>query len=81
MAVLRVLLLILKIIGITLLVILGVVLFLLLVILLAPVRYKGKFKKAEEPEPLLLADDESISLTAEGFLVSNTILAEILPEE
>lgn len=56
MAVLRVLLLILKIIGITLLVILGVVLFLLLVILLAPVRYKGKFKKAEEPEPLLLAD-------------------------
>ena len=45
MAVLRVLLLILKIIGITLLVILGVVLFLLLVILLAPVRYKGKFKK------------------------------------
>ena len=33
------------------------------------------------PKPLVLADSEKISLTAEGFLVSNMILAEILPEE
>ena len=33
------------------------------------------------PRPLVLADEERIALTAEGFLVSNTILAEILPEE
>ena len=33
------------------------------------------------PKPLVEANGDSIALTAEGFLVSNTILAEILPEE
>ena len=31
------------------------------------------------PKSLVLADHERIALTAEGFLVSNTILSEILP--
>ena len=31
------------------------------------------------PKSLVLADHEWIALTAEGFLVSNTILSEILP--
>lgn len=33
------------------------------------------------PKPLITASEEKIALTAEGFLVSNAILAEILPEE
>ena len=33
------------------------------------------------PRQLVEADDEKIALTAEGFLVSNAVLAEILPEE
>lgn len=33
------------------------------------------------PKQLVCADNEKIALTAEGFLVSNAILAEILPEE
>ena len=40
------------------------------------------FDKANElPKPLITVDNEKIALTAEGFLVSNAILAEILPEE
>lgn len=33
------------------------------------------------PKPLICADAERVALTAEGFLVSNAILAEILPED
>ena len=44
--------------------------------------YDDVLKKAEKlPKPLISADAERIALTAEGFLVSNMILAEILPEE
>lgn len=44
--------------------------------------YAQVLQKAKRmPKPLVLADGERIALTAEGFLVSNTILAEILPEE
>lgn len=44
--------------------------------------YDAVFAKAKKlPKPLITADSEKISLTAEGFLVSNMILAEILPEE
>lgn len=56
MAVLRVLLFLLKLLGILLLVLLALVLAILLLVLLAPVRYKGRFEKREEPEPVLFAD-------------------------
>lgn len=56
MAVLRVLLFLLKLLGILLLVLLALVLVLLLLVLFAPVRYKGRFEKQEEPAPVLFAD-------------------------
>ena len=56
MIVLRGILLILKWIGILLLILLGLILLLLLLALLAPVRYKGKGKKQEVPEHVILAD-------------------------
>lgn len=44
--------------------------------------YDEIFEKAKQlPKPLIKVSQERISLTAEGFLVSNTILSEILPEE
>ena len=44
--------------------------------------YDGVFKEAVRlPKMLVAADDSKIALTAEGFLVSNMILSEILPEE
>ena len=36
-------------------------------------------KAAHLPKNLLTAENEKIALTDEGFLVSNAILAEILP--
>lgn len=56
MTVLRVLLFLLKLLGILLLALLALVLVILLLVLLAPVRYKGRFEKREEPEPVLFAD-------------------------
>lgn len=56
MTVFRVLLFLLKLLGILLLVLLGLVLVILLLVLLAPVRYKGRFEKREKPEPVLFAD-------------------------
>ncbi len=55
-AVLKVLLFLLKWLGILLLVVLGLVLLLILVALLAPVRYKGKLDKKEEPEEVFRAE-------------------------
>lgn len=55
-AVLKVLLFLLKCIGILLLVILGLLLLVVLLVLLAPVRYKGKLDKKEAPEEILRAD-------------------------
>jgi len=44
--------------------------------------YDAVYRRAKRlPKPLLTADSGKIALTAEGFLVSNAILAEILPEE
>lgn len=44
--------------------------------------YRSILEKAEKlPKPLIAADEDKIALTAEGFLVSNTVLTEILPEE
>lgn len=56
MAVLRVILFVLKLLGILILVLLGLVLLVILLALLAPVRYKGKLKKQEEPENAFFAD-------------------------
>lgn len=56
MAVLRGILFLLKVIGILLLVVLGLLLLVILLALLAPVRYRGKVQKKEEPEDLFLAD-------------------------
>lgn len=43
--------------------------------------YENVLNRAKRlPKPLIFASDEKIALTAEGFLVSNTILSEILPE-
>ena len=56
MAVLHVLLLLLKWIGILLLVILGLLLLLVVLVLLAPVRYKGRLDKKEAPEEIFRAD-------------------------
>lgn len=55
-AVLKVLLFLLKCIGILLLAILGIVLLTVLLVLLAPVRYKGKLEKKEAPEEIFRAD-------------------------
>lgn len=55
-AVLKVLLFLLKCIGILLLVILGLLLVTVLLVLLAPVRYKGKLDKKEAPEEIFRAD-------------------------
>ena len=55
-AVLHVLLLLLKWLGILLLVILGLVLLTVLLVLLAPVRYKGRLDKKEAPEEIFRAD-------------------------
>lgn len=55
-AVLHVLLLLLKWLGIILLVILGVLLLLIVLVLLAPIRYKGKLIKKEAPEEIFRAD-------------------------
>lgn len=55
-AVIKVLLLLLKWLGILLLVILGLLLLLLLAVLLVPVRYKGHLDKKEEPEEVFRAD-------------------------
>ena len=44
--------------------------------------YESVLQKAKRmPKPLIEVNEEKIALTAEGFLVSNAILAEILPEE
>lgn len=44
--------------------------------------YEAVQQKAKRmPKPLVEVSEEKIALTAEGFLVSNAILAEILPEE
>ncbi|MCH5273488.1 MAG: hypothetical protein J1E35_07425 [Lachnospiraceae bacterium] len=56
MAVLRVILFILKLLGILVLLLLGLVLLVVLLGLLAPIRYKGKLKKQEEPENAFFAD-------------------------
>jgi len=56
MMVLRVILFLLKWLGIVLLIALGVVLLLLLLVLLAPVRYRGTIKKEEVPESAVSAD-------------------------
>lgn len=56
MAVLRVILFLLKLLGILILALLGLVLLVILLALLAPVRYKGKVKKQEEPENAFFAD-------------------------
>ena len=55
-AVLKVLLFLLKCIGILLLVILGLLLVTVVLVLLAPVRYKGKLDKKEAPEEIFRAD-------------------------
>lgn len=55
-AVLKILLLLLKWLGILLLVVLALVLLLVLLVLLAPIRYKGKLAKKEAPEEILSAD-------------------------
>ncbi len=55
-AVLKVLLLLLKWIGILLLAILGLVLVTVIFVLLAPVRYKGRLDKKEAPEEIFRAD-------------------------
>jgi len=55
-AALKVLLLLLKWLGILLLVVLGLVLLLVLLVLLAPIRYKGKLAKKEAPEEIFSAD-------------------------
>ena len=55
-AVLHVLLLLLKWIGILLLVILGLLLLFVVLVLLAPVRYKGRLDKKEAPEEIFRAD-------------------------
>ncbi len=55
-AVLKVLLLLLKWIGILLLVLLGLILVILLLVLLAPIRYKGRLDKKEAPEEIFRAD-------------------------
>jgi len=55
-AVLKVLLFLLKCIGILLLVILGLLLVTVLLVLLAPVRYRGKLDKKEVPEEIFRAD-------------------------
>ncbi len=55
-AILHGLLFLLKWLGILLLVILGLVLLVVLLVLLAPVRYKGKVDKKEAPEEILRAD-------------------------
>ncbi len=56
MIIIDILLWILKWLGILLLVLLGLLLFLVLVVLLAPVRYKGKFRKTEEQEDKLFGE-------------------------
>ena len=56
MAVLRVILFLLKLLGILVLVILGLLLLVVILALFAPVRYKAKLKKTEEPEPGVFAD-------------------------
>lgn len=44
--------------------------------------YEDVLSRAKKlPKQLITADTKKIALTAEGFLVSNAILAEILPEE
>lgn len=55
-AVLHVLLFLLKCLGILLLVLLGLFLTVLLLVLIAPVRYKGRLDKKEEPEEIFRAD-------------------------
>lgn len=55
-AVWKVLLFLLKCLGILLLVILGLLLLIILLVLLAPVRYRGKLKKQEAPEEIIRAD-------------------------
>ena len=55
-AVLKVLLFLLKCIGILLLVLLGLVLVTVVLVLLAPIRYKGKLDKQEAPEEIFRAD-------------------------
>lgn len=55
-AVFEVLLFLLKCIGILLLVILGLVLLTLILVLLAPIRYRGKVDKKEAPEEIFRAD-------------------------
>ncbi len=55
-AVLHVLLLLLKWIGILLLVLLGLLLLIVLLVLLAPVRYRGRIDKKEAPEEIFRAD-------------------------
>lgn len=55
-AVLHVLLFVLKWLGILLLVILGLLLLFVALVLLAPVRYRGKLDKKEAPEEILRAD-------------------------
>lgn len=56
MAVLRGILFLLKVLGILLLVVLGLLLLVILLALLAPVRYRGKVQKKEEPEDSFYAD-------------------------
>ena len=56
MIIIDILLWLLKWLGILLLVLLGLLLFLVLVVLLAPVRYKGRFRKTEEPDDTLFAE-------------------------
>lgn len=56
MIIIDILLWILKWIGILLLLLLGLLLFLVLVVLLAPVRYKGRLRKTEEPEGALFGE-------------------------
>lgn len=55
-AVLQVLLLLLKWLGILLLVLLGLILIAIMLVLFAPVRYKGKLEKKEEPEEVFTAE-------------------------
>ncbi len=56
MAVLRVILFLLELLGILVLAVLGLLLLVVLLVLLTPVRYKGKLKKQEEPEAAFFAD-------------------------
>ena len=56
MILIDILLWILKWLGILLLILLGLLIFLVLVVLLAPVRYKGRIRKTEEPEDMLFGE-------------------------